>query len=163
LLKYLIPDMAVDNIHEIDLNSLHDKGIRGVILDIDNTLESHRVPKASDKTLEFLKKLEAKGFKICLISNGAEERVKLFNENLGYFVMAKAGKPKKNGFLRAQTEMQLEKNEVAMVGDQIFTDVFGAKRCGFYAVLVEPIESIENGFFYIKRFFEKSIRRKIKK
>ena len=156
MLKNLIPDMAVDNIHEIDLDSLHDKGIRGVILDIDNTLESHRVPKASEKTLGFFKKLEEKGFKICLISNGAEERVKLFNKNLGYFAMAKAGKPKKVGFQMAQKEMKLEKEEVAMVGDQIFTDVYGAKRCGFYAVLVEPIESIENGFFYIKRFFEKA-------
>ena len=158
-----MPDMAVDNIHEIDLDVLYKNGIKGVILDIDNTLESHKVPEASDKTLEFLKKLEEKGLKICLISNGAEERVKLFNEKLGYFAMAKAGKPKKIGFLKAQEQMKLSKEEVAMVGDQIFTDVYGAKRCGFYVVLVEPIESIENGFFYIKRFFEKSIRRKIKK
>lgn len=163
MLKMLIPDMAADNIHEIDLDALWEKGIRGVILDIDNTLESHRVPKPTEKTLGFLKKLEEKGFKICLISNGSEERVKLFNEELGYFTMAKAGKPLKRGYLDAQKVMRLKSNEIAMVGDQIFTDVFGARRCGFYSILVEPIESIENGFFYIKRFFEKSIRQKIKK
>ena len=162
MLKAFMPDIAEDNIHSLDLEELWQKGIRGIILDIDNTLESHRVPKATEKTLEFLKKLDSLGFKVCLISNGKEERVRLFNENLGYFAMAKAGKPKKKGYRLAQKEMGLKSEQVAMIGDQIFTDVFGAKRCGFYSVLVEPIESIKNGFFYIKRFFEKNIRQKAK-
>lgn len=162
MLDLLMPDIAEENIHALDLEALWEKGIRGIILDIDNTLESHKTPKPTEKTLEFLKKLENIGFKVCLISNGREERVKLFNEDLGYFTMAKAGKPKKKGYRLAQVKMGLNKNQVAMIGDQIFTDVFGAKRCGFYSVLVEPIESIENGFFYIKRFFEKNIRKKAK-
>lgn len=157
------PDIYAENIHKIDLDKLLEKGIKGVILDIDNTLESHKVPKATKKTLEFLKNLEDKGFKICLISNGKHERVKIFNEDLGYFAMAKAGKPKKCGYKKAMEEMELNPWEVAMVGDQLFTDVFGAKRCKMTSVLVEPIESIENGFFYIKRFFEKRIKEKIVK
>jgi len=162
LLKAFMPDLAEDSIHSLDLNVLWQKGIRGIILDIDNTLESHRVQKPTEETLSFLNKLKDSGFKVCLISNGREERVKIFNEDLGYFAMAKAGKPKKKGYRLAQKEMGLSENQVAMIGDQIFTDVFGAKRCGFFSVLVEPIESIENGFFYIKRFFEKNIRNKAK-
>ncbi|MBR2499988.1 MAG: YqeG family HAD IIIA-type phosphatase [Clostridia bacterium] len=163
MLKYLVPDMAVDNIHEINLDALKNKGIKGVILDIDNTLESHKTPKPSQKTLEFLKKLEENGFKICLISNGREERVKLFNEDLSYFALAKAGKPTKRGYLAGMKSMNLTQGETAMIGDQLFTDVFGAKRCKMYAILVTPIESIENGFFYIKRFFENIIKRKMMK
>jgi len=162
LLKAFMPDLAEDSIHSLDLNVLWQKGIRGIILDIDNTLESHRVLKPSSETLAFLKNLKDTGFKVCLISNGKEDRVRLFNEDLGYFAMAKAGKPKKKGYRLAQKEMGLSNNQVAMIGDQIFTDVFGAKRCGFFSILVEPIESIENGFFYIKRFFEKNIRNKAK-
>lgn len=162
MLNLLMPDVAVENIFSIDISELWDKGIRGIILDIDNTLESHRVPLPTEETLKFLKSLEEKGFKICLISNGRAERVELFNRDLCYFSMAKAGKPKKKGYRLAQKEMTLLPSQIAMVGDQIFTDVFGAKRCGFYSVLVEPIESIENGFFYIKRFFEKKIRQKAK-
>lgn len=157
-----MPDMAEENIFSLDLDALLKKGIKGVILDIDNTLESHKTPKPSPKTLAFLNELNEKGFKVCLISNGKKERVELFNSDLGYFSMAKAGKPKKKGYLSAQKEMGLSESQVAMIGDQIFTDVFGAKRCGFFSVLVEPIEPIENGFFYIKRFFEKKIRQKAK-
>ena len=162
MLNLLLPDIATDNIFSLNPDELWDKGIRGIILDIDNTLESHREPLPTERTLKFLNDLEEKGFKICLISNGREERVKLFNRDLGYFSMGKAGKPKKKGYRLAQKKMGLESFQIAMVGDQIFTDVFGAKRCGFYSVLVEPIEPIENGFFYIKRFFEKKIRQKAK-
>ena len=162
MLKAFMPDMAVDTIFSIALAELVNNGIKGIILDIDNTLESHKIPKPSQKTLSFLNELDERGFKVCLISNGKKERVELFNSELGYFSMAKAGKPKKKGYLLAQKEMGLLKSQVAMIGDQIFTDVFGAKRCGFFSVLVEPICPIENGFFYIKRFFEKKIRQKAK-
>ncbi len=161
MLKMFLPDMAVDNIHEIDLDGLKDLGIKGVILDIDNTLESHLTPTPSEKTLEFLKNLEDNGFKICLISNGKEERVEIFNKELSYFALAKAGKPTKRGYLAGMKHMNLTPKETAMVGDQLFTDIFGAKRCKMYAILVTPIENFENGFFYIKRFFENIIKRKL--
>lgn len=157
-----MPDIALKSIYDLDLDKLKSLGIKGIILDIDNTLESHKTPKPSKKVIDFLEKLSENGFKICFISNGKHKRVRVFNEDLKLFALSKAGKPKKKGYKKAAEMMQLSPKETAMAGDQIFTDVFGAKRSGMVSILVEPIESIENKFFYIKRFFEKGLRKRIK-
>ena len=161
-MSIFLPNETAENIASIDLASLYEKGVRGIIFDIDDTLESHRTPLPSERTALFLKKAEETGFRICLISNGKEERVLRFNESLRLPAISHAQKPRKKNLKKALSLLGTKPSETALVGDQIFTDMLGGNRMGFYTVLVNPIDPIENKFFYIKRFFERPIRKRIK-
>ncbi len=158
----LAPGKRIDTVFSLDLEELRKLGIRGIIFDIDNTLESHRTALPGEKIRTFLSCVQSSGFSVCLISNGKKERVNRFNQPLGLPAIGKAQKPRKKNLRRAMQFLNTLPKETAMVGDQIFTDVYGGNRMGFYTVLVRPIEQIENKFFYIKRFFERLILKKIK-
>ena len=109
------------------------------------------------KILSHLRLLENEGFKLCVVSNNRYERVKSFCEKIDvkYFVYD-ALKPRAKGYNLAAKEMQLEKKEIAAIGDQVFTDVWGAKRAGCFAILTKPLHKGGEGFFIaLKRFFEK--------
>ena len=161
-MKLFMPNKKIDSVFSLDFDKLKKLGIRGIIFDIDNTLESHRVPEPSDEIKNLLEKVKELGFSVCLISNGKEPRVELFNRSLLLPAVGNAKKPLKKNLRLAMQLLNTSKNETALVGDQIFTDVFGGNRMGFYTVLVNPIEQIENKFFYIKRFFERMILKNIK-
>lgn len=161
-MRCFIPRQKIDSVHSLDLEQLKSLGIRGIIFDIDNTLESHKVPEPSEKVLSLIENVKKEGFSICLISNGKIPRVELFNRSLSLAAVGNAQKPRKKNLRRAMQLLGTSANETALVGDQIFTDVYGGNRMGFYTVLVDPIEQIENKFFYVKRFFERLILKKIK-
>ena len=161
-MKLFIPDKKIDTVFSLEFDKLKGLGIKGIIFDIDNTLESHQVPEPSDEIKNLLEKVKEHGFSVCLISNGKEPRVELFNRSLSLPAVGNAKKPLKKNMRYAMKLLNTTKNETALVGDQIFTDVFGGNRMGFYTVLVNPIEQIENKFFYIKRFFERMILKNIK-
>lgn len=163
MFKKLIPDFYYDNVSCVDLEKLKSKGIEYVICDLDNTLDSHNQKTPSNSALEFLGRLKDAGFNVCIISNGKHERVKAYLENYPLKYIAKAGKPLKKSYLKAMGEIGADPKKTAFIGDQIFTDVLGANRVGLTTVLVEPIESFENSFFYIKRAFEKMVKSKIVK
>ena len=160
--KGLIPDKKADSIFSLDLHALSSLCFRGIIFDIDNTLESHRVPEPCENVSRFLSHVAEAGFSVCLISNGKKERVERFNSKLHLPAIGHAGKPGKKNLRRALSLLNTTASETALVGDQIFTDVYGGNRMGFYTILVNPIEEIENKFFYIKRFLERIIQKKIK-
>ncbi len=158
----LIPNEIAANVFSINLQALYEKGMRSIIFDIDDTLESHLTPVPSERTVALLKQAQEYGFRVCLISNGKPERVMRFNESLSLPAISRAGKPGKKNFKKALSLLDASPSTTVLVGDQIFTDVWGGNRMGFYTVLVDPIDPIENKFFYIKRYFEQSIRKKIK-
>lgn len=159
----LIPDYYYDNVSCVDLEVLKSKGIKSIICDLDNTLDSHNQKTPSDTALAFLEKLKNNGFLICIISNGKHERVKRYLENYPLHYIAKAGKPLKKSFISAMKEIGADAKKTAFIGDQIFTDVLGANRVGLTTILVNPIEAIENSFFYLKRALEKAVKSKITK
>ncbi len=159
----LIPDFYYDNISCIDIQKLKVSGIEYVICDLDNTLDSHNTKEPSCTALSFLNSLKDAGFTVCIISNGKHERVKKYLSNYPLSFIAKAGKPLKKSYLKAMNEIGAESSKTAFIGDQIFTDVLGANRIGLTTILVTPIESIENSFFYIKRALEKIVKSKITK
>lgn len=157
MFKNFYADAYFNNITEVSAAYLKERGIQGVILDIDNTLIGHNVPMPDQKILAHLRELEAAGLKLCVVSNNKYERVKNFSEkiNVKYFVHD-ALKPRAHGYRLASAEMQLPMNKIAAVGDQVFTDVWGAKRAGCYAILTKPLHKGGEGFFIaLKRFFEK--------
>jgi len=149
------PDIYVDNIFEIDLEYLKKKGIKGLFFDIDNTLEPYATPKPSSKTIDFFNNLIQKGFKVGIISNARLVRAELFCENLNIDYVGKAQKPSKRGYDLLSKKMGIKKNEAAMIGDQLFTDIWGGKSNGCLTILVQPIEGKEPFFVKFKRYLEK--------
>ncbi len=157
------PDYYYDDISEIPLQMLKESGIRAVICDLDNTLDCHETPVPSEKALAFLNELKRLDFDVCIISNGKQPRVDRYVQGLGIPYIAKAGKPSKKSYMKALKAVKCKPKAAAFVGDQIFTDTWGANRVGLTSVLVEPIKSIENPFFYPKRFLEKIVKASLKK
>lgn len=156
------PGMTVDSVHHIDLAGLKEKKIRGLLLDIDNTLVPNHVADADQKTVEWLERVKNEGFKACIVSNASHKRVVRFNEKLKVYAIHRAGKPGTKAFLKAASLMDLKPEEVAVVGDQIFTDIYGANRAKILSILVKPIDRKEMIFVRLKRYPEKIILKQYK-
>lgn len=163
MLKNLIPDIYVNSISDIDLNKLKAMGITSVISDLDNTLDSHETKVPSSSSLAFLNSLKDNGFKVCIISNGKKARVRKYLEGFDIPYIAEAGKPLKRSYLSALSAIGSKASETVFIGDQIFTDTWGANKAHLTTVLVEPIKQFENSFFYIKRALERFVKARITK
>lgn len=157
MFKNFRADAFFDNITQISPKYLKDKNIGGIILDIDNTLIGHNVPVPDEKILKHLRLFEENGLKLCVVSNNKYERVRDFSKKIGVeFFVHEALKPKLKGYEAASAQMQLSKERIAAIGDQVFTDVWGAKRAGCFAILTKPLHKGGEGFFIaLKRLFEK--------
>ncbi|KIR02785.1 hypothetical protein P261_01600 [Lachnospiraceae bacterium TWA4] len=148
------PDNYADSTFLIDYEDLYKKGYRGIIYDIDNTLVEHGVP-ANQRAINHFKKLKELGFKVCLLSNNKEPRVASFASQVGGVnYIFDAHKPGIRSYKEAAKKMKLPLNQVVFIGDQIFTDVWGAKRAGIYNILVKPIHPKEEIQIVLKRKLE---------
>lgn len=152
----LYPSAEAHSCESIDFKKLYEKGYRGIIFDIDNTLVPHGAP-ADKKTIEFFKYLKKTGFKTCLISNNSKERVLPFAKAVGAKAVWKANKPAGRNYLLACRQMKTDRTNTVFVGDQIFTDVLGANLAGIPSILVEPIHPKEEIQIVLKRYLEKIV------
>ncbi len=155
----LIPQDYLNSILEVTPEYMASHGLKGIILDIDNTLIGHNVPLPDPDVMELLDKHRQNGIKLCVVSNNRRQRVSAFCEKIGVkdFVWD-ALKPAAKGYAKAAEIMGLSPQETAAVGDQIYTDVWGARRAGCYAVLLRPIHKGGEGVFIaIKRLLEKPV------
>lgn len=147
-------------VSEISLEYLKENNIKGLILDVDNTLIDY-YKNISEETISWAKTLKQNGIKMCILSNSnKEEKIKEVASKLQleytYFGM----KPFKRGFKKAIEMLNLKNNEIAAVGDQIFTDVIGANRMKIFSILVEPIAEKDIFVTLIKRPIENYIKKK---
>ena len=156
MLKQFYPDEWYVSSWCIDYAELYEAGYRGVIFDIDNTLALHGGPPPQ-KTMELFAQLEALGMKACVLSNNKEPRVKSFADKVGCFYIYKANKPSIKGYERAMAEMGTDHSNTVFVGDQLFTDVYGARRTGIRSILVQPIDPHEEIQIVLKRYLEKIV------
>ena len=156
MIKTFYPDNTSTSAFEIPYEVLYARGIRALIFDIDNTLTEHGKP-ATERAIALMERLKGIGYKVCLLSNNKEERVKMFNEKIQVDYIFKAGKPGRSGYERAMEKMGSTKETTVFVGDQLFTDVWGAKRTGIESWLVEPIDPHEEIQIVLKRYLEKPI------
>ena len=156
MLKTFYPDHICASAYEIPYEELYKRGIRALIFDIDNTLTEHGKP-ATDRAIALMERLKKIGFKVCLLSNNKEERVKMFNEKIQVDYIFKAGKPSRGGYEHAMRKMGSTEETTVFVGDQLFTDVWGAKRTGIESWLVAPIDPHEEIQIVLKRYLEKPI------
>ena len=156
MLQTFYPSTECNSTYDIDFQRMYDLGYRGIIFDIDNTLVPHGAP-ADEKAIALFEKLREIGFQTMLLSNNKEPRVKSFCEQVGSDYIFKAGKPKKTGYEKAMERMGTTKETTFFVGDQLFTDVWGAKRTGLYSVLVKPIHPKEEIQIVLKRYLERIV------
>lgn len=157
MLRRFYPDAYLDSVQEIDFLYYQDKGYKGIIFDIDNTLVCHGAPATPD-IIAFFTSLKEMGYEVMVMSNNKEPRVKSFAQAVGNIdYIYKAGKPLKTSYLRCMNQMETKPQTTLFVGDQLFTDVWGAKRCGIRSILVKPINPKEEIQIVMKRFFEKIV------
>ena len=133
------PDEYMASTYVISFEKLFEEGYRGVIFDIDNTLVPHGAP-ADEKIIKLFEKIHALGMKTMLVSNNGEERVRPFAEQVNSGFISKAGKPRTGGYKKAMQVMNTDPKHTLFVGDQIFTDIWGANRAGMDTVLMEPVD-----------------------
>ncbi len=157
MLKIFNPNIIVDTIKDIKIDILKENNIKGLILDIDNTLVAWDVIEANHNVVEWIQNLKRNGIRVCLVSNNNKERVTKFNEKLKLYAVYKANKPIKTPFKKALDYLKIRAEETAVIGDQIFTDILGGNRLNMFTILVTPISSKEFPFIKVKRFFERII------
>lgn len=147
------PDEYLDSTYDIDFDKFYQQGYRGVIFDIDNTLVPHGAP-ADERSIALFRHLKELGFEALLLSNNKEPRVKMFNQDIHVKYIFKAGKPKAAGYQRAMELMGTNQKNTLFVGDQIFTDMWGANKAGIHSILVKPIHPKEEIQIVLKRKLE---------
>ena len=150
------PDRYAASAYIIDFEKLYREGYRGLIFDIDNTLVPHGEP-ADKRAVELFARLKKIGFRCCLISNNQEPRVKMFNEKIQVDYVYDAHKPSRKNYLKAMEIMGTDTENTIFIGDQLFTDVWGAKRSKIRNILVKPIHPNEEIQIVLKRRLEKIV------
>ncbi|MDH7577848.1 MAG: YqeG family HAD IIIA-type phosphatase [Bacillota bacterium] len=155
----LRPKKIYNSLVEIPLDDLLRTGIRGMIIDLDNTLTEWRNPVISQKTVTWLELAKSMGFQVCFVSNNSTMRVQEVAQKVGVPFVARAQKPRRWSFMCALEIMGTRAEETAVIGDQIFTDVLGGNRAGLYTILVTPISKREFFGTRLVRLLERLILR----
>ena len=157
MLQRFYPDAEVDSAYNIDYEGLYQAGYRGIIFDIDNTLVPHGAP-ADERAVGLFERLHGLGYQVMLLSNNKEPRVKMFCDAVvGAGYIFKAGKPGRAGYEQAMRQMGTTNRNTIFVGDQLFTDIWGAKRTGIRTFLTKPIHPKEEIQIVLKRYLERIV------
>lgn len=156
MLHIFYPDESEDSAYTIDYKALYKRGYRGILFDIDSTLVEHG-KDADDRAKKLIKELNDIGYKVCFISNNNEERVLRFNKDLHQSYVFKANKPSRTGYLKGVKVLGTTLSNTIFVGDQLFTDIYGARRAGLKSIYVQPIGKDTEIQIVLKRYLEKVV------
>lgn len=162
MLERFFPDEYVDSAYGIPFGELYRKGYRGIIFDVDNTLVPHGAP-ADARSIGLFEQLRAMGFSTCILSNNKEPRVAPFAGQVKSPYIFKGGKPSVKGYERAMEVMGTGRENTLFIGDQLFTDVWGARRTGLYSILTKPMDPHEEIQIVFKRYLEAVVLRAYEK
>lgn len=150
--------IAFRSICNITPEFLKGMGIKGLLLDIDNTLTTHDNPTPAKGVLDWILRMKQAGIQMRLVSNNHPPRVKPFSKVLGIPCICDANKPLSSGYSRAVASMHLQKHEVCAIGDQLYTDILGANWFDLRSIYVQPLELETwkgHEFIRVKRILEK--------
>ena len=156
MFEMFFPDKYVASTYVIDFEKLYEEGYRGLIFDIDNTLVPHGAP-ADKRAVALFARLKELGFRCCLISNNQEPRGEMFNRDIKVDYVYDAHKPSTKNYVKAMEIMGTDRSNSLFIGDQLFTDVWGAKRAGIRNILVKPIHPKEEIQIVLKRYLERIV------
>lgn len=156
MLERFYPDEYLDSVYDIDFAMYYQQGIRGIISDIDNTLVPHGAP-ADEQIIRLFEKIHHMGIDTCLISNNQEPRVEPFAKAVKSKYIFDAHKPSVKNYKKAMKLMGTDRQSTLFIGDQIFTDIWGANRTGLETVMVKKINKKEEIQIVLKRIPEKFV------
>lgn len=156
-----VADIAFNKLTDIEPEFLTERGINLLLLDIDNTVSPYSEDEPTGEIIEWVEKMKDSGIKLFFVSNNRGERPELFSQKLGIPYIKKAAKPLKKGTLKALKICGNKREETALCGDQSFTDVLCANRCGLTSILVQPID-IKNPLLAVRYFAELPFRKAAK-
>lgn len=162
MFQQFYPKEDYTSTYEIPFEKYYQKGYRGILFDVDNTLVEHD-QQATRRAIALFERLREIGFSTCLISNNKDYRVQPFADAVGSDFVYMAGKPSPNGYEEGMRRMKTNPRNTLFVGDQIFTDVWGANRAGIHSILVKQIAKHEEIQIVIKRKLEKIVLREYRK
>jgi len=157
LLKKFLPNEHVKSILDIQPNDLKEKGIKGIITDLDNTLVEWDRPEATPHVIQWFENMKKNQIQVTIVSNNNETRVKAFSDPLQIPFIYRAKKPLSRAFQQATERMKLKKEETVVIGDQLLTDILGGNRSGFHTILVVPVAQNDGLATKFNRFVERRI------
>jgi len=158
--KGLRPDWQLRSVLDIDLEQLQQMDRKALIFDLDNTLTGWNSNVLTPEIEAWFKHLKQQKFQALILSNNHRERIAGIANRLDIPFIERAGKPRRRGYLKAAAYLGVKPAQAVMIGDQIFTDVFGANRAGLFTVLVDPLQKKEFWGTKISRFFEYTVMRR---
>jgi len=163
MIGILRPDFQYESLQDILVETLQEHGIKGLLLDLDNTVAPWNDNTLSREVIDWFAKIKASGIMACIVSNNSRpERVAAVADVLEILYVYKAAKPTKKAFEKGIKALEMKPEEVAVVGDQIFTDILGGNMMGLKTILVSPIHEREFAGTKILRFMETLTGRKVR-
>lgn len=163
VLRKFLPNQHVKDIFHITPESLKEKGIKGIITDLDNTLVEWDRPNATPKLIKWFEEMKNANIQITIVSNNNKSRVAAFSEPLNIPFIFQARKPLRKAFMKALNDMGLKKEETVVIGDQLLTDVLGGNLVGLHTILVVPVASTDGFWTRFNRKIERIILNRFQK
>ena len=157
MIEKIIPDIYQKSIYYINYDKLYKKGIRCIIFDLDNTISPSHVKKPTKRLKRLFDELRDKGFKVVIMSNAPKYRIEPFKTYLNVDACAFSLKPRKNKYERIMEKFKYKHTEVAAVGDQLLTDIYGANKLDLTSILVNPLTDRDFSVTFFNRIIEKFI------
>lgn len=161
ILGILAPAAFCESVYELELGAIRGRGIKGLILDLDNTLVEWNAPSPGAELRQWIARVREAGLSACVVSNNSGPRVALFSRELGIPAVPLARKPRRRAFLQAMAMMGTSPGETAVIGDQLFTDILGGNRLGLYTILVRPMTGREFIGTRLVRLVERIVLRQL--
>ncbi len=163
MLDSFMPDIYQKSIYDIDYKKLKKNGIKCLIFDLDNTIAPINMKKPSKKIRDLIEELKDMKFKVLIVSNSPKKRVEPFKDILGVDSAYLSFKPLKNKYLKILKIYKLKPSQIAAIGDQLLTDIWGANRMEFVSILVNPIGTTDYVLTKFNRLVEPFIYNKLNK
>ena len=162
MLNKFYPNYMFESVEQIPFNLIHSQRIKGIMFDMDNTLVNGKYVHTKELK-SWIKEMKKQGIKMCIFSNTPRiNKVKMVSKDLGMQYIYNGFKPFKFGFKKAEKLLDVDKENIVIIGDQLFTDIYGGNRYGIKTILVTPIEEKEVFVTKLKRPIEKMVIKKYK-
>ena len=156
----LKPEIKLRGITDITVELLNKYNIKALLLDVDNTMSTHHGTILTDGLMDWIAKMQKNGIKLMVLSNSKRFRVEPFAARIGLPFISLGCKPLPSGYLRGVKALGEKRKNVAIVGDQIFTDVLGGNVVGMRTILLTPIKLEDGWSFKLRRKLEKKLYKK---
>lgn len=160
-MSFYTPTLRLEKFTQVTPELLTKLGVKGIITDLDDTLAPRNVFLPDEEVIQWVKDLTDAGIKICIVSNNHQKRTEDYAKPLGIKCFYEALKPSRKAIFKALDTLQLPKDQVLLLGDQLFTDMTAAKRCKMKSILVDPVGTFGGWFVHFKRKLEIPLRKKI--